>query len=223
MQEFLSTLRLRTLWLSNFFTIASLACLLMALPASAKDPVVVLNTTKGPIVIRVFMSFVPYTAGNFMDLVQRGYYNGAPFHRVESWCIQGGDPSGTGKGSFVDPRTGQVRHLTLEINRRLSHNSAGVVAMARMSNPNSASCQFYITKNPTQWLDGKYAIFGGVLNGMQTVYSIRPGDRIVSAQIVDDGSSPAPSSSSSSSYPSSSTSSSSSPPSSPGGQSDSGF
>lgn len=203
--------------------VAALSLLLIQKPAHAKDPVVVLNTTKGPIVIRVFMSYVPYTAGNFMDLVSRGFYSNAVFHRIENWCIQGGDPSGTGHGGFVDPQTGQPRHIRLEINRRLSHNSAGVVAMARTSNPNSASCQFYITKSPCPWLDGNYAIFGGVLDGMRAVMSMQRGDRIVSAQIVDAGGADAPPPTSSSpSYPNSSQS----PPPSGGSSSkplDSGF
>lgn len=161
--------------------------LIQASPVYANDPVVVINTTKGPIFIRVFMSVVPYTASNFLDLVQRGFYSGAPFHRVENWLIQGGDPTGTGRGNFVDPQTGQVRHIRLETTRRLRHSGPGVVAMARTNNPNSASCQFYITKAGAPWCDGQYAVFGGVVDGMNTVMAIRPGDRILSAEIVDSG------------------------------------
>lgn len=164
----------------------------MSAPAFASDPVVCLNTTKGPIYIRVFLSMVPNTAGAFLDLVQRGFYSGSAFHRVESWCIQGGGPNGNPNGVFVHPESGQVRRLRLEINRNLSHSGPGVVAMARTQDRNSASCQFYITKQQSRFLDGNYAIFGGVVQGMNTVYSIRPGDGILGAEIVSDGASPAP-------------------------------
>jgi cyclophilin family peptidyl-prolyl cis-trans isomerase len=151
--------------------------------AQNTDPVVLIQTTKGPLYIRVFLSAVPYTARNFIELVDRGFYNGLTFHRVESWCIQGGDPNGNGSGNFVDPNTGQPRFLRLEINRNLRHNAAGVVAMARSRSPDSASCQFYITKSAVPYLDGQYAIFGGVVKGVDTVFRIVPGDRIVRAEI----------------------------------------
>ena len=160
-------------------------------PAFAGDPVVCLNTTKGPIFIRVFINMVPNTAGSFLDLVQRGFYSGSGFHRVESWCIQGGGPGGNPNGVFVH-ESGQVRRLRLEINRNLSHAGPGVVAMARTQDRNSASCQFYITKQQARFLDGNYAIFGGVIQGMNTVYAIRPGDGIMSAEIVSSGESPPP-------------------------------
>jgi cyclophilin family peptidyl-prolyl cis-trans isomerase len=153
--------------------------------AQGGDPVVLMQTTKGPLYIRVFLSAVPYTARNFLDLVQRGFYNGLTFHRIESWCVQGGDPNGNGSGSFVDPQTGRPRLLRLEINRNLHHNAAGVVAMARSKNPDSASCQFYITKAPVGYLDGQYAIFGGVVRGIDTVMRLTRGDRIVSAEIIE--------------------------------------
>ncbi len=172
--------------------IVSLSFFQTTTPAFAGDPVVCLNTTKGPIYIRVFISMVPNTAGAFLDLVQRGFYSGSAFHRVESWCIQGGGPNGNPNGVFVHPESGQVRRLRLEINRNLSHSGPGVVAMARTQDRNSASCQFYITKQQARFLDGNYAIFGGVVQGMNTVYSIRPGDGILGAEIVSDGSSPPP-------------------------------
>jgi len=172
--------------------IVSLSFFQATTPAFAGDPVVCLNTTRGPIYIRVFISMVPNTAGAFLDLVQRGFYSGSAFHRVESWCIQGGGPNGNPNGVFVHPESGQVRRLRLEINRNLSHGGPGVVAMARTQDRNSASCQFYITKQQARFLDGNYAIFGGVVQGMNTVYSIRPGDGILGAEIVSDGSSPPP-------------------------------
>ncbi|MBX9691100.1 MAG: peptidylprolyl isomerase [Cyanobacteria bacterium] len=153
----------------------------------ANDPIVRLDTTKGPILIRVFQQMAPQTANNFLDLVSRGFYEGKIFHRIETWCIQGGDSNGSGNGVFVDPETGSTRFIRLEINRSLSHNSPGVVAMARSQNPNSASCQFYITKNAAKFLDGNYAIFGRVVNGMNSVYAMRRGDQITSASILGQG------------------------------------
>lgn len=149
------------------------------------DQYVLLKTTSGWILIRVFNSMVPYTANNFCDIVGRGFYDGLTFHRVEDWVIQGGDPNGDGTGNFVDPDTGQTRYLKLQTHPRLTHNTAGMVAMARSSSPNSASCQFYILKRPMPQLNGKYAVFGRVVKGMGTVNSIRRGDRILSAAIVD--------------------------------------
>lgn len=155
--------------------------------AQNQDQKVVLQTTKGPIVLRVFYSMVPYTAGNFLDLVGKGFYDGLTFHRIESWCVQGGDPNGDGTGNYVDPATGQPRYINLEINRNLAHGIPGVLAMARGNNRNSASCQFYITKSVMRQLDGNYAVFGKVIDGMNTVYALRQGDRIISATVAGGG------------------------------------
>ena len=187
--------------LSSFFCLLALLTYSIA-PADSQsnsDPIVVMQTSRGTIAMQVFVNSAPNTARNFLDLVQRGFYNGLTFHRIENWCIQGGDPNGNGSGNFVDPNTGQVRYLNLEINPSLGHNSPGVLAMARSNNPNSASCQFYITKAAMPQLNGQYAIFGHVVDGMQTVNNMGRGDRIISAQIVDQGSSSGSSSSSSSS------------------------
>lgn len=170
---------------------AAAAIFCAAMPAAfsqSADPIVVLQTTRGEIAIRVYRSFAPRTAANFLDLVSRGFYNGLTFHRIESWCIQGGDPNGNGTGDFIDPQSGQARYVPLEVTSQLHHNAPGVVAMARQANnPNSGSCQFYITKAAMRGLDGQYGIFGGVVGGMNTVYNMGRGDRILSAQIVDGG------------------------------------
>lgn len=153
--------------------------------AAGRDQFVRLDTTKGPIVLRIFYSIVPYTAGNFLDLVDSGFYSGLTFHRVENWVVQGGDPNGNGSGNATDANTGQPKFLRLEINSNLTHNQAGMVAMARSNDPNSASCQFYILKSPMPQLNGKYAVFGKVVGGMQNVYQIQRGDRILSATILE--------------------------------------
>lgn len=143
------------------------------------EPVVVLDTSKGQIKIQLFLKDVPVTAGNFLDLVNRGFYNGLTFHRYEpGFVIQGGDPKGNGTGGFVDPETNKERRIPLEVKPNLKHDSAGVVAMARSQNPDSASCQFYITLGPATFLDMQYAVFGRVIDGMPAVQQIRAGDRI---------------------------------------------
>ncbi len=197
------TLRSNTGRKNGTFKLAGLTLLIGSyfsmLPAAfaQADQIVMMQTTKGPIVLRVFLAAVPQTANNFLDLVSRGFYNGLTFHRIEAWCIQGGDPNGNGSGSFVDPSTGRIRYLNLEINRNFRHNAPGILAMARSNNPNSASCQFYITKSAMPQLDGQYAIFGTVINGMEAVYNMQRGDRIVSAEIVHPNQQKAPASNSS--------------------------
>lgn len=151
------------------------------------DPIAVIETDKGNITIRLFRKLAPITCENFIDLVTKGFYNGLTFHRVEpGFCIQGGCPNGTGTGLYIPPGTGQPRFLPLEISPQLRHNSAGVVAMARFgSSPNTASCQFYITLAPKPNLDNQYAVFGGVLTGMDVVNSIAKGDHIKSISVQE--------------------------------------
>lgn len=149
------------------------------------DPVIVIQTTKGPITIRLFRQYAPHTVANFVDLVQKGFYNGLRWHRVvPGFVIQAGCPKGDGTGGYVDPATGKPRNVPLELHQRLRHNAPGVVAMARFGNdPNSASSQFYITLGPKQQLDNKYTVFGGVIRGMEAVQSITTQDRIINMAI----------------------------------------
>ncbi|MGQ9864871.1 MAG: peptidylprolyl isomerase [Pseudanabaenaceae cyanobacterium] len=167
---------------------------------------VALKLATGTITLDIDGQHAPITAGNFVDLVQRGFYNGLTFHRVEKqpqpFVVQGGDPLGNGTGGFVDPQTSQERRIPLEIapagkppvygvilpagtQPQLSHER-GAVAMARSSDPNSASSQFYITLSNTDFLDGSYAVFGYVRNpqDMALVDQIKVGDRIESATVV---------------------------------------
>lgn len=151
------------------------------------DPIAIIETDKGNITIRLFRKLAPITSENFIDLVTKGFYNGLIFHRVEpGFCIQGGCPQGNGTGLYIPPGTGQPRFLPLEISPQLRHNSAGVVAMARFgSSPNTASCQFYITLGPKPNLDNQYAVFGGVLSGMDVVNRIAKGDHIKSISVQE--------------------------------------
>ncbi len=144
----------------------------------------VLNTSRGVIRIELFEDLAPITTNNFIDLVERAFYDNLTFHRYEpGFVIQGGDPSGNGTGDFQDPATGRKRTIPLEVTPMLKHDSAGVVAMARSNDPNSASCQFYITLGPASFLDMKYAVFGRVTEGLDAALQLRKGDTISSAAI----------------------------------------
>jgi cyclophilin family peptidyl-prolyl cis-trans isomerase len=143
------------------------------------NPVVVLDTTKGTIKIEVFTTDVPGTGKNFIDLVGRGFYNGLSFHRYEpGFVIQGGCPKGTGTGGFIDEATGRERRIALEVKKELKHDKAGMVAMARSNDPNSASSQFYITLAPATFLDMNYAVFGQVVEGLDAALQLRAGDKM---------------------------------------------
>ena len=137
----------------------------------------IIETNHGAITIELYEDKTPITAGNFIDLVERGFYDGLKFHRYEpNFVIQGGDPRGNGTGGFVDPQTKRERRIKLEVSPDLKHGDAGAVAMARSQDPNSASCQFYITLGPAAFLDMNYAVFGRVIDGMDAVKQIRAGD-----------------------------------------------
>jgi peptidyl-prolyl cis-trans isomerase B (cyclophilin B) len=144
----------------------------------------ILDTTKGKITIELYEDKAPITAGNFIDLIEKKFYDGLTFHRYEpGFVIQGGDPRGNGTGGYIDPNTGSERRIRLEVSRELKHGEAGGVAMARSSNPDSASCQFYITLGPAAFLDMNYAVFGRVTDGMDAVNQLRAGDKMNSVTI----------------------------------------
>jgi len=146
----------------------------------------IIETNKGAITIELYEDQAPITAGNFVDLIERGFYDGLKFHRYEpGFVIQGGDPRGNGTGGFVDPNTGRERRIKLEVTPELKHGDAGGVAMARSQDPNSASCQFYITLGPAQFLDMNYAVFGRVIDGMEAVKQLRAGDSMKSVKIAE--------------------------------------
>ncbi len=164
-----------------------------------------LKLKSGIVKIELDGNSAPVTAGNFVDLANRGVYNGLNFHRVVKdptpFVAQGGDPLGNGTGNFVDPATNQARYIPLEIlpegsqqpiyseilpptqKPKLRH-SKGAIAMARSQSPNSASCQFYIALDDIYFLDGSYAVFGYVTEGMELVDKIQVGDRIESITVT---------------------------------------
>jgi len=142
-----------------------------------KNRTAVIETDKGTIKFELHEDLAPITTANFIELADRKFYDGLNFHRVEpGFVIQGGCPMGNGMGS-------SDKKIPLEVSPNLKHGEAGAVAMARSNDPNSASCQFYITLGPTPVLDGNYAVFGRVTEGLDVVRQIRVGDKISSVTI----------------------------------------
>lgn len=139
--------------------------------------IVNMETNMGTIKIKLYTKEAPITTANFKKLVNEGFYNGIIFHRViDGFMIQGGDPTGTGTG-------GSKVTIKDEFGPGLKHSKKGILSMAN-SGPNSGSSQFFITLAPTAWLDGKHAIFGEVISGMDVVEKIGktktgPGDKPV--------------------------------------------
>ncbi|MCR5150734.1 MAG: peptidylprolyl isomerase [Clostridiales bacterium] len=119
--------------------------------------------------IELYPEYAPATCENFAKLVSEGFYNGLTFHRVvEGFMAQGGDPEGTGTGGSDETIYGEFSSNGFTKNT-LSH-TRGVVSMARSSDPNSASSQFFICYSDSDtFLDGNYAAFGKVIDGMETV------------------------------------------------------
>jgi len=128
-----------------------------------------------------FEDKAPGHVKNFVELAEKGFYDGTVFHRViPGFMIQGGDPTGTGTG-------GGPRRLKAEFSQR--PHKKGVLSMARSSDPNSASCQFFVMHDTSPHLDGQYSAFGVVVRGLEVVDAIAktrtgPGDRPVSKQEI---------------------------------------
>ncbi|KAI0118329.1 cyclophilin type peptidyl-prolyl cis-trans isomerase [Nemania sp. FL0031] len=154
---------------------------------------VALETSMGTITVELYTTHAPQTCKNFSTLASRGYYDGVIFHRIiPSFMIQGGDPTGSGRGGtsiygdkFAD-----------EISPELRHTGAGVLSMAN-AGPDSNGSQFFITLAPTPWLDGKHTIFGRVKGGMAVVKRMglvktdaedRPAEdiKIIRAKVLED-------------------------------------
>lgn len=186
-----------------------------ALPQLKGRATVEFETNKGPLVAIVDGYSAPVTAGNFVDLVQRGFYDGMPFIRAEdNYVLQTGDPEGPEVG-FVDPDTNEYRAVPLEILVEgdtepvygatleelgryldapvLPFSAFGTLGMARpQDNLNGGSSQFFfflfeaeMTPAGLNLLDGRYAVFGYVIDGKDTLDTLGRGDRIESARVVD--------------------------------------
>ena len=129
-------------------------------------------------VIELCPEQAPITCENFLKLVKSGFYNGLTFHRViDGFMAQGGDPEGTGCGGSDENIKGEFRMNG--VNNSLSH-TRGVISMARSQSPNSASSQFFICYGDCTFLDGQYAAFGKVIEGMETVDNFLKIDRRMS-------------------------------------------
>ncbi len=140
-----------------------------------------IETQKGNITIRFYEKEAPGTVRNFTDLVEGKFYNapGMKFHRVvPGFVIQSGDPTGTGYG-------GSGHKIPLEVKNKLSHDGKGVVAMARGPQPDSATSQFYITLKKHTQLDGKYAVFGQVIQGLDVLEKIKKDDRLYGIRLIN--------------------------------------
>ena len=136
------------------------------------------DTDRGPIRIELYPDKAPLTVANFVNLAQRGFYNGLNFHRViNDFMVQGGCPQGTGTG-------GPGYKFEDEANNGVSHER-GVLSMAN-AGPNTNGSQFFITHVPTPWLDGKHTVFGKVVEGLDVVDAVKQGDKINSVKIEGD-------------------------------------
>nr|QBH72998.1 putative mitochondrial ribosomal protein S24 [Isotomurus palustris] len=130
--------------------------------------VIQVKTSMGDFTVELYYAHAPKTCKNFEELCRRGYYDGTVFHRViRDFMIQGGDPTGTGRGGASI----YGKQFEDEIHPDLKHTGAGIFSMAN-SGPNSNGSQFFITLGPCQWLDGKHSIFGRVKSGMHVVKRI---------------------------------------------------
>lgn len=146
-------------------------------PAMAIDPskpyTANIETSRGTIVCQLFASDAPNTVNNFVFLARDGFYDGTTFHRVISnFMIQGGDPTGSGRGGpgykFADETgPGNIPH----------RHRTGSLSMAN-AGPNTNGSQFFITHAPQPHLDGKHTVFGQVLSGQEVVNAIQQGDKI---------------------------------------------
>ena len=135
-----------------------------------KNPIVTFETTAGTITAELYPEIAPNTVNNFISLINKGFYDGLIFHRViKGFMIQGGDPDGVGTGGPGYSIKGEFAINGVENN--LKH-TAGVLSMARSMMPDSAGSQFFIMHKDAPHLDGQYAAFGKVTDGMDTVNAI---------------------------------------------------
>lgn len=136
----------------------------------SQNPIVTIETTKGTISAELFPEIAPNTVKNFISLVNHNFYDGLIFHRViEGFMIQGGCPDGNGMGG---PGYGIKGEFAMNGFKNDLKHSAGVLSMARSQMPDSAGSQFFIMHKDAPHLDGSYAAFGKVTDGMDVVNAI---------------------------------------------------
>jgi peptidyl-prolyl cis-trans isomerase B (cyclophilin B) len=145
---------------------------------SVREVSAVLKTSKGDIKLQLFADKAPVTVANFVNLAQRGYYDGLTFHRViPNFMVQGGCPHGTGTG-------GPGYRFEDECTPSLKHDAPGRLSMAN-AGPGTNGSQFFITHVETPWLDGRHTVFGAVRDSSDqaVVDAIAVGDTIVSIEL----------------------------------------
>jgi len=137
-----------------------------------------LETSRGTIVVDLFAKEAPKTVNNFVFLARDGFYDGTVFHRViDNFMIQGGDPTGTGRG-------GPGYKFEDEFKGNPHKHKIGTLSMAN-AGPGSNGSQFFITHIATNWLDGKHTIFGEVRSGQDVVNAVKQGDTLKSVKITE--------------------------------------
>ncbi len=138
-----------------------------------------IETNQGTFVVELYTDKAPLTTKNFIDLAKKGFYDGTIFHRViPNFMIQGGDPTGTGRG-------GPGYTINDEFNPALRHDSPGILSMAN-AGPNTGGSQFFITVALTPWLDGKHSVFGKVIKGYDVVEKISKAKRNANDKPLED-------------------------------------
>ena len=158
--------------------LAVIAALICAAPALAQqlppgaDPqnTLLIDTKYGRIVVKLRPDLAPKTVAHIKELTRRGFYDGLTFHRViDGFMAQTGDPKGTGSG-------GSGQNVKAEFTQN-AHFLRGTVGLARASDPDSGDSQFFICFDRAPFLDGKYAVFGQVVSGMEAIDAIKKGDK----------------------------------------------
>jgi peptidyl-prolyl cis-trans isomerase B (cyclophilin B) len=136
------------------------------------------ETSKGTIVVDLFVKDAPKTVNNFVFLAREGFYDGTVFHRViPDFMIQGGDPTGTGRG-------GPGYRLEDEFKGNPHKHKVGTLSMAN-AGPGTNGSQFFITHIKTDWLDGKHTVFGEVRSGQDIVNAVKAGDTLTSVKVSE--------------------------------------
>ena len=153
-------------------------CMVIAMPSMAAEPLIArITTSLGVITAELNERAAPTTVANFINLAQRGFYDGLTFHRWErNFMVQGGDPLGDGTGGPGYRFSGEII---------LRHNQPGILSMAN-SGPGTDGSQFFITHLATPHLNGKHSVFGKVVDGLPIVQSLRRKDTIESIRIEGD-------------------------------------
>ncbi|GIV74483.1 MULTISPECIES: peptidylprolyl isomerase [Caldilinea] len=138
-----------------------------------------IQTDRGDIELELYPQHAPKTVNNFVFLAREGFYDGVTFHRViDDFVIQGGDPTGTGRG-------GPGYRFEDEVKDNPLRHETGVISMAN-AGPNTNGSQFFITHSPQPHLDGRHTVFGKVVGGMDVVNAIRQGDKMIKVMIAEE-------------------------------------